>query len=68
MQGRGDLHGLDGAAERAGEGPGDDLLQALLDLPVPTIAAVDGYACQPAALLLIGRPPSMPLDRYLVII
>ena len=27
-------------------------------------AAVDGYACQPAALLLIGRPPSMPLDRY----
>lgn len=27
-------------------------------------AAVDGYACQLAALLLIGRPPSMPLDRY----
>ena len=27
-------------------------------------AAVDGHARQPAALLLIGRPPSMPLDRY----
>ena len=27
-------------------------------------AAVDGHACQSAAPLLIGWPPSTPLDRY----